>query len=184
MSNDKKVPPTLVWQGADRVRIPPGEYTARCTGFQGPEWIRAFGRWGLRLEFVLDPDEHIVSAFCSLGENPKSFHIGVRSKYYRTWVLANGGPPRRGETMAPEVIADPELGFTVLVSDCTKDDENRLKHDAFVYSRVDKILSATRASGEARKQPRLESFKPQGNEAFKPLSAEAYKQFSPFRERV
>lgn len=184
MANEKQTPPALVWQGADRPRVPPGEYTARCTRFQGPEWVRAFGRWGMRLEFVLDPDEQAVSAFFSLGENPHKPHFGVRSKYYRTWVMANGGPPRRGENMPPEVIADPSLGFTVQVSDCTTDEENRLKQDAFVYSRVDEILNVTRASGHAGMQPSPESLKPQSNEAFKPLSAEAYKQVSPFRRSL
>jgi hypothetical protein len=149
MTTEKQLPPAVVWQGADRPRIEPREYTARCTGFQGPEWIREFGRWGIRLEFVLDPDDHVVSAFYSLGENRDAPHIGVRSKYYRTWVLANGRPPRHGQTMNPEVIADPALSFTVHVSDAKTDGENRVKDDAMVYSRIDKILTVTRTSTEA-----------------------------------
>ena len=87
--------------GRGQAAHPPGDYVARCTGFQGPQWVRAFGRWGLRLDFVLDPEEQAVSAFYSLGENRNAFKFGTRSKYYKDWVRANGGPPKRGQEMSP-----------------------------------------------------------------------------------
>lgn len=152
MTTEKKMPPALVWNGPELPRIPPGEYTGRCTGFQGPEWVRTFGRWGLRLEFALDPDEQIVSAFYSLGEDRKTYKIGTRSKYFRDWVRANGGPPRHGQEMSPEIFLNPELGFTVHVSDTVKDGEGVAKDDALVYSRIDRILEVKRLSTQEEKQ--------------------------------
>jgi hypothetical protein len=142
----RRATPALIWGGADRPRIPSGEYTARCTGHQGPHWVIAFGRWGLRLEFVLDPDEQIVSAFYPLGEDRAAPKIGVRSKFYKDWVRANGGPPRHGQAMSPEVFVNPEIGFMVHVSDAVKDGENSVKDDALVYSRIDKIIEVKRLS--------------------------------------
>ena len=146
MKTEKQRAPGLVWQGADRPRIPSGEYTARCTGFQGPEWTREFGSWKLRLEFVLAPDEQIVSAFYTFGEDRNAPKIGTRSKYYRDWVRVNGGPPKHGQDMSPEIFKNAEFGFTVHVGDAGKDSENRVKDDALVYSRIDKILEVKRPS--------------------------------------
>jgi hypothetical protein len=148
MASERQQPPALVWQGADRPRIAAGEYTARCTGYQGPQWIREFGRWGLRLEFVLDPDDHRVSAFYSFGEDRDATKIGTRSKYFKDWARANGGPPKHGQNMSPEVFINPELAFTVHVSDAKKDAENTAKDDALVYSRIDKILEVKRLSNQ------------------------------------
>ena len=108
---------------------------------------------------MLDPDEHRVSAFFSLGESRDAPTFGVRSKYYRTWVLANGGPPRQGQTTNPDVIADPSLAFTVNVSDATTDGENQVKDDALVYSRIDKIIRVKRPSGPADMHANIEAAK-------------------------
>lgn len=138
--------PQIIWKGSERPRIPPNVYTARCTGYQGPEWIREFGRWGLRLEFVLDPDDHRVSAFYSFGEDRDTPKIGTRSKYFKDWTRANGGPPKHGQTMSPEAFVNPDLVFTVQVSDAVKDAENTVKDGALVYSRISKILEVKRLS--------------------------------------
>ena len=149
MATEKQVPPALVWQGADRPRIAPGEYTARCTGFQGPEWTRQFGNWKMRLEFALDRDEETVSAFYTLGEDRSTPKIGNKSKYRRDWVRANGGPPQCGQIMSPEIFMNGELTFTVHVSDAKTDSENRLKDKAEFYSRIDRILEVKRLSTQA-----------------------------------
>ena len=148
MTSEKQVPPALVWQGADMPRIAPGEYTARCTGYQGPEWVREFGRWGLRLSFVLDPDEQTVSAFYSLGENRHAYKFGSRSKFYKDWVRANGGQPKRGQEMSPEVFVNPAIWYTVHVGDAAKDGEGKVKDDALIYSRIDRILEVRRPSNQ------------------------------------
>jgi len=152
MADEQKKPPALVWQGAERPRIPPGEYTARCTGFQGPQWVREWGRWGMRLQFTLDPEEQQVSIFYSFGENKDAPKIGTRSKYFKDWVRVNGGPPKHGQKMNPEAFSNSDLSFTVRVSDSVKDGEGKVKDDALVYSRIDRILEVKRPSAQENKQ--------------------------------
>ncbi len=157
MADEQKNTPALVWEGAERPRIRPGEYTARCTGYQGPQWVRAFGRWGLRLDFVLEPEEQAVSLFYSLGEDRNAFRFGTRSKYFKDWVRANGGPPKRGQEMSPAVLVNPEIGYTVHVGDAVKDSEGALKDGALVYSRIDKILTVKRPSAQEGTQASREA---------------------------
>ncbi len=160
MTTEKQTPPALVWQGAETPRIPPGDYTARCTGYQGPQWVRAFGRWGLRLDFVLDPEEQAVSAFYSFGEVPEAPRMSTRFKYYKDWTRANGGPPKRGQEMSPAVLVNPEIGYTVCVGDAVKDSEGAVKDDALVYSRIVKILAVKRPSGHAGNLASRFTFRP------------------------
>lgn len=144
MASEERATPALVWEGAERKRIPSGEYTARCVGYQGPQWTREFGRWGLFLKFVIDPDEIEVVAFYSFGENRDAPKIGPRSKYFKDWVRANGEPPKHGQDMSPTVFVNPAIGYTVHVGDAAKDGEGKVKDDALVYSRIDKILEVKR----------------------------------------
>ncbi len=102
----------------------------------------------MRLQFTLDPDEQQVSIFYSFGENKDAPKIGTRSKYFKDWVRANGGPPKRGLEMSPAVLVNPEIGYTVRVGDAVKDSEGALKDDALVYSRIDKILAVKRPSAQ------------------------------------
>lgn len=152
MPSEERTTPALVWEGAERLRISSGEYTARCVGFQGPEWIRAFRRWGLRLDFVLDPDEQTLSVFYSFGEDRKAPKIGARSKYFKDWVRANGGPPKRGQAMSPSDLVNAEIAYTVCVSDSVKDEEGKMKDEALVYSRIERIVAVERPSSQAGKQ--------------------------------
>jgi hypothetical protein len=133
--------PSMAWHGAERPQITPGEYSARCTGFQGPMLVRQFGVWKVRLEFVLDPDDHLVSCFFALGQDKKNLHIGQRSKYWKAWVRANGSPPRQGQDMSPGVFVNESLVYTVKVSNATKDGKNPVEEKALAYSRIDDILS-------------------------------------------
>lgn len=148
MADEQEKTPALVWEGAERPRIPPGEYTARCTGFQGPQWVREWGRWGMRMQFTLDPDEQKVSIFYSFGESKDAPKFGTRSKYFKDWVRVNGGHPKHGEEMSAEAFLNPDLSFTVRVSDAVKDGEGKVKDDALVYSRVDRILEVKRPSAQ------------------------------------
>src|ERR1017187_9699885 len=116
MTNEANSGPSLTWEGADLPRIPPGEYRAVCVGWQGPEWVRAYRRWSLRLEFSLLTDGTLVSAFFNLGCDAEEPHIGRRSRFYAAWCIANGEAPRRGQRMAWETLADPELLYLVRVA--------------------------------------------------------------------
>lgn len=102
----------------------------------------------MRLQFTLDPDEQQVSIFYSFQENKDAPKIGARSKYFKDWVRVNGGPPMHGQEMKPEVFLNPDLSFTVRVSDSVKDGEGKLKDDALVYSRIDRILEVKHPSAQ------------------------------------
>jgi hypothetical protein len=93
----------LTWQGADLPRVSPGDYQAVCVGWQGPEWVRAFRRWSLRLEFSLLTDGTLVSAFYNMGTDPAKPHVGRRSRFYEVFCLANGEPPRKGQQLDMDV---------------------------------------------------------------------------------
>ncbi len=68
--------------------------------------------------------------FYSFGEDRNAFRFGTRSKYFKDWVRANGGPPKRGQEMSPAVLVNPEIGYTVHVGDAVKDSEGAVKDDA------------------------------------------------------
>lgn len=106
----------------------------------------------MRLEFSLDPDEQTVSAFYSFGVNRAAPKIGARSKYYKDWVRTNGGPPKHGDDMSPEIFVNPEIGFTVHVCDADKDSKGNRKDEALVYSRIDRILEVKRPSTQENMQ--------------------------------
>jgi hypothetical protein len=130
----------LVWEGVDLPRIPPGEYRAACVDWQGPEFVRAFQRWSVRLEFAILDDGTLVSAFYNLGSDPARPRAGRRSRYFAAWTQANGEPPRKGQKIAPETFAEPGLLYTLQVADAVKDEAQKRKPDALVYSRVVNIL--------------------------------------------
>lgn len=138
-------PPALVWQGADLPRVAPGDYEAVCTGWQGPEWLRTYHRWSIRLEFSLLSEGQSVSAFFNLDGSEKApLPPGRRSRFYAVWCLANGEAPRRGQEMALGVFTEAGLLYLVRVADAVKDGKNEIKPDALVYSRVTEVLRVTR----------------------------------------
>ena len=107
----------------------------RAHKIQGPEWVKAFSRWSLRMEFHLMDEPGIVSLFLNLGSNRDRPTVdGRKSNFYRYWTLANGGPPKRGQQMRWEVFLD--KCFWARVDDCLKDSEGREKQDYDVYSRI------------------------------------------------
>lgn len=131
----------LIWEGVDLPRIPPGDYNATCIGWQGPEFVRAFRRWSLRLEFTLLDDGTSVSAFYNLGNDPTRPHPGRRSRFYAAWSQANGEPPRKGQRMTLDTFTEPVLLYTLRVVDAVKDERQKNKPDALVYSKVAEIVS-------------------------------------------
>jgi hypothetical protein len=131
---------SLIWQGSDLPHVSPGDYQAVCVGWQGPQWVRTFRRWSLRLEFSLLSENICVSTFLNMGNDPAKPQIGRRSRFYSAWVLANEGAPRKGQAMSLEVFTDPSLVYLVRVADASKDGKDTVKPDAFVYSRIVEIL--------------------------------------------
>ena len=131
----------MLWCGPDYPLLEPGTYVVRALKTQGPEWVRSFCRWSLRIEFALTAEPGLVSAFFNLGNDKSARRIGRQSRYFKAWTIANGELPRRGEAMSPSVFLNGQF-FEVQVEKCDKDSEGNAKLEAEVYSRVTKILRA------------------------------------------
>jgi hypothetical protein len=144
MEPGRSDPPRLMWEGVELPRVASGDYQAICTGFQGPEFVRSFRRWSLRVEFQLLAENALVSAFFNLGNDVRAPQIGRRSRFYAAWCIAYGETPRKGQQMALDVFTEPGLIFLVRVQDATKDSKDELKPEGLIYSRVTEILDAKR----------------------------------------
>ncbi len=141
MASESKGSPCLTWEGTDLPRVSPGDYQAVCVAWQGPDWVYAFRRWSLRLEFSLLTDGTLVSAFLNFGTDPAAPRIGGRrSKFYAAWSQANGEAPQKGQRMTFETFTEAGLLYTVRVAFAGKDGKGELKPHALVYSRVTDIL--------------------------------------------
>lgn len=136
--------PGLVWEGINLPRVAPGIYQAVCVGWQGPQWVRAFRRWCLRLEFALLEDGTLVSRFYNLGNDPARKSHGRRSLFYAIWCWANGEPPRKGQKMTLDTFTEEGLIYTLRVADSIKDEKGGQKPGALVYSRVTEVLRIDR----------------------------------------
>jgi hypothetical protein len=137
---DRTVSPELIWRGVDPPHVQPGDYKAVCVGVQGPQWVRAFRRWGLRVDFQLLAEDAVVSAFFNLGSDRNAPNWGRQSKYYSAWTMAHGGMPWKGLDMSPDVFTDPHLLYTVRIADSTQGSNGKPKPKALVYSIVAEIL--------------------------------------------
>ena len=84
-----------------------------------------------------------VSAFFNFGDDKSGCRIGRQSRFYRAWVIANGEHPRKGQPMTPDVFLDGQF-FEVEVDFSNRDTNGEPKSDAEVYSKVTRILSASR----------------------------------------
>jgi hypothetical protein len=101
----RRVEPEIQWRDYDLIK--PGVYPAYCRSaqqYRDPE----FKRWTCLLLFdVLSDDLMRVQArvpmWLNLGEDERP-RAGRRSKFFKEWVCANGGPPRRRDRLSPEVF--------------------------------------------------------------------------------
>lgn len=131
----------LVWQGAEYPCISPGRYQVRGAKIHGPQWVRRYRRWSLRIEFDLVNEPGNVSMFFNLGTDPEHPKPpGRHSKYWRAWTLANGEPPHRGEKMTPDRFLEGQF-FYVMVGYVKQRDDGQVKDQAELYSVVTEILS-------------------------------------------
>src|SRR5438309_4461 len=97
--------PEIEWQNYDRIE--PRVYPAYC------RWAKhyrdpGFKRWTCLLHFdVLSDDLMRVIArvpwWMNLGSRDKP-HAGRRKRYFKEWILANGGPPARYDRLSPKVF--------------------------------------------------------------------------------
>jgi hypothetical protein len=99
-------------------RIAPGVYRA-YSAVAKFHYDRSIGRWVCFVRWDVLTDELELIARVPLrwnlgdGEKPRA---GRRSKYFKEWVRANGGPPVRGDRVFPSVfrqrMAQVEVGDT------------------------------------------------------------------------
>jgi len=112
---------------------------------QGPEYVWAYQRHALRLEFALLDGETLVSMFLNMGKGERP--PGRRSRFFKVWAMANGGPPLKGQQMTVATFTEAGLLYTLRIDDCDRDadDPSKVKPDALIYSRVSDVLSVVRA---------------------------------------
>jgi hypothetical protein len=137
MADKQAVFAAPVWCGAEYSRVSPGVYTAFATRTQGPEWCHAYRRYSLMIEFELlgERDTTRVCLFLNLGSDPKK-PPGRLSNFYKAWTIANGEPPKRGQTMEFDVFTQGQL-YEIEVGMVGQDSEQRPKSDAeFTRSRL------------------------------------------------
>jgi len=135
--NAQVKPKAPVWDGAEYPRYLPGIYDVRCNHIQGPEWLRNYRRWSIRLECNFLTEEGAVSGFLNLGDDPDRPHVRRGFIYFKVWSMANGGLPRRGQRMEPDAF----LGkfFRVKVEDA-KDIHGNPLPEAERYSKIVEFL--------------------------------------------
>ena len=146
--------PPMVWDKDQYSRVPPGRYSAVATRIQGPEWVRAFQRWSIMVEFALLSENLSVCAFYNLGNERGRLHFGRRSKYIHDWTIARGEAPSRGESLSPEVFLEGQV-YELEIADSRKNAEDHEKSEPEIYSRVTAMISAARPSLHS---PNHESF--------------------------
>jgi hypothetical protein len=78
-----------------------------------------------------------VSGFLNLGNDPERPRAPRGSRYFKVWCMANGGLPRRGQRMEPEVFRD--KFFRVRVEDATDIHGNPLP-EGERYSKIVEFL--------------------------------------------
>lgn len=131
-----------IWDRDEYSHIPEGNYLVQVVKLQGPEWVKRFSRWSLRAECQLTDEPVTLSIFFHMGGDKSAVAVpGRQSKFYLSWVMANGSPPRKGEAMDWRIF----LGkfFRGKVEDCYRNSRNHKerKNDADVYSVITEFLS-------------------------------------------
>jgi hypothetical protein len=120
-------------------RVAPGTYDAVAVNIQGPEKVRRYSRWSLRVGFELLSEPVEISAYFNFGKGEKPV-IMRHGRFFEAWCMVNGDVPRLGQRMTPDVFLEPGLLYTVLVVDAAISAERLQKAEHQIYSRVEKIL--------------------------------------------
>jgi hypothetical protein len=124
-----------VWDKGEYAVTDDGPLLVRVVSVQGPEWIRKYQRWSIRLECEGVFETVSLSLFISLSDNPSGPSVGGRqSKFYRHWSMANGGPPKKGQAMNWDAFVD--KFFMAEVKKSTKNGQGEVKEEEEIYSRI------------------------------------------------
>jgi hypothetical protein len=124
---------------ADYPRIEPGEYAA-VSGTTRIYFDKAFQRHVCLIRFAVLKDDKTLLAklgwFLNLGSADKP-RAGRRSEYWRAWIQANGGVPRRNDRLSPRIFE--RRACRVFVGDTAKN--YRSDENFEPYSIIRKVLS-------------------------------------------
>jgi hypothetical protein len=111
----------------------------RVVEVQGPEWVRAFQRWSLRIGCAGLHDAVSLSLFLNLaGDRDAPSVPGRQSKFYKHWTMANGAQPRKGQVMDLSIFMDKY--FMAEVEQATKDAKGEEKGEGEIYSRIVRFI--------------------------------------------
>ncbi len=137
----ERTSPVVVWKGKEYQRLDQGLREVRVIEVQGPEWVRSYHRWSLRVGCCTTDEPGEVSAFFNLGNDPKAPCMGKgrQSRIYRLVALANDGPPRPGQAIDFKELL---LGkfFLVRIDDCANDSSGKAKADGEIYSKITEFV--------------------------------------------
>lgn len=127
-----------VWEGREYQRHDEGERLVLVCEIHGPEWVRRYSRWSIRIGCCLTDEAGEVSYFMNMGNHRDGPRVGRQSNYYRAWTLANAGPPRKGEKMDPKIF----LGkfFRARIEDCRRNSKDEDKLQGEVYSHITELM--------------------------------------------
>lgn len=134
----------LVFDGKEYPRLDCGLREVRVREIQGPEWVRPYRRWSLRVGCHMLDEPGEVSAFFNLGSDPSrpSMGKGRQSKIYKLVKLALGRAPRRGEKVDFNLLLVDKC-FVVRIEDCKHDSDGQAKDEGEVYSRITEFVKCT-----------------------------------------
>jgi hypothetical protein len=120
-------------------RYKQAEYEARCLDTK-LYWDPQFKCQKCLLAFqIISLDEDLSNAPVYGILNLKNENNpGRRSRYRHEWIIANNGPPRRGQTWSTDIFVGKI--FLVRVGDTLKRWDNEKHHASEVYSTVQAIL--------------------------------------------
>jgi len=123
--------PEIDW--SDYLRFEPSTYRAYCRRAK-PYYDRRFKRWTCLLLFdVVDASlnviGHSVPMWLNLGPSDRP-HAARSGRYFKEWILANGGPPKRKDRVSHKLF---ERRYAVVRICDTK--------GPAPYSKVDAIIS-------------------------------------------
>jgi len=123
-------------------RVNSGNYDAIAVNYQGPEKVRRYGRWSLRVGFHLLAEDVEISMYLNFGRGERPV-ITKHGRFFEAWCMVNGDVPRLDQRMTPDIFLEQGLIFTVLVVDAAISAERLQKPAEQIYSRVEKILKVT-----------------------------------------
>ena len=128
-----------VWKSDPYALLEDGAMLVRVVELQGPEWVRAFQRWSLRIGCAGVDEPVDLSLFLNLaGDKAAPAVPGRQSKFYKHWTMANGEAPKNGQAMNWEVFLDKY--FMAEVEQVAKDAKGQAKGEGETYSRISHFI--------------------------------------------